>query len=239
MADLFLFEMNASSNLMTGNAVKAGSALGKLRLRDALNLASVILCYALGSSLYRTLVHLQHYQPKPHTSARLLASPLILAAFCSSDLVFSAKGFPTHYFKHILPLALGFGLLNAATTDALGGTMTNAYTGHIGKVAHGVSDLLFAADPRKKRFQSATRLSAQVLCSFLVGIVLGAAAMPAIKTAQQSYNVPLFTLFGTLCVTLVQLYDRPLLTDIINIGKMLASGKRSTTKVDVSTLWWR
>lgn len=231
--------MNASSNLMTGNAVKAGSALGKLRLGDASNFVSVILCYALGSSLYRALVHLQHHQPKPHTSARLLASPLILVAFCSSDLLFGAKGSPTDYFKHILPLALGFGLLNAATTDALGGTMTNAYTGHIGKVAHGVSDWLFAVEPRKKRFRSATRLSAQVLCSFLVGIVLGAASMPALLSAQQSYNVPLFTVFGTLCVILMQLHDHPIPIDIMNIRKLLAGGRRSTTKVDVSTLWWR
>lgn len=239
VADVLIFEMNASSNLMTGNTVKYGSSLARMRWSDAWNFSSVIFCYALGSFLYRALVHLQHHQSTRRTSARFLASPLILTAFGGSDLVFHTNKFFRHHFKHILPLALGFGLLNAATTDALGGTMTNAYTGHIVKVSQGVSDWLFAADPRQRTFLSATLLSAQMLVCFLVGIILGASAMPSMTAAQESYNLPLFTVYGTCCVTLLQLYDRPFPQGVTNIKKIMAEGRPSTTKVDVATLWLR
>ena len=239
---------------MTGNTIKSASALGELRWGDAWSVASVILCYALGSTLYRTLIHLHHHHAKPHTSARLAASPLILLAFGISDLVFYTKSFGTEYFGHVLPLALGFGLLNAASTDALGGTTTFAYTGHISKISHGVSDWLFAADPRKRRFRSATRLSARVLGCFIIGIVIGTMlstagthhivmpsglSMPAFLVAQQSYNVPLFTLVGTICVILIQLHDHPLPNNLLDtIGAFLLAGsRRQKSKVDVSTLW--
>ena len=221
--------MSASSNLMTGNTVKYGSSLGRMRWRDAWNYASVILCYAFGNSLYRALVHWQHHLTTPHTSARFLASPLILAAFGGSDLIFHTNNFPRQYFKHILPLALGFGLLNAATTDALGGTMTNAYTGHLVKVSQGISDWLFAVEPRQRRFSSVTRLSALMLVCFLVGIVLGTVFVPSLIAAQQSYNVPLFTVFGTCCVILLHLYDRPHPRNSIKVGEIVTEERRSTT----------
>lgn len=234
--------------------MKSASALGTFRLGDAWNVATLVLCYAFGNIMYRSLVHFHHHDTQPaHTSARLSASPLILLAFGCSDLLFYTKGFGTdgYHFGHLLPLTLGFGLLNAAITDALDGTMLHAYTGHISKISQGISDWLFAADSRKRRFNLATRLSVWVLGFFVAGIIAGAILstagtdsiimpasgliMPAFLVAHPRFKVPLLTLVGIVYVALIQLYDRPLPNNLPNIGDRRQQTK---SKVDVSSMLW-
>jgi uncharacterized membrane protein YbhN (UPF0104 family) len=151
--------------------------------------------------------------------ARSTASPLLLALFALSDFLFYN---PTgSWVVHMLPLATGFGLLNAAGTDILGGTITFAMTGHISKVTQGISDWLLEG----KQWRSATKLSARILSFFVAGIV-GASwlastgsshviipasglTLPAFMVGKNA-NVPIFTLVGLFAVALMHLHDRPL-----------------------------
>jgi len=208
---------------MTGNSIKCASAVAKLQLEQVRKVASMILCYALGSILYRTLVHYNHERPNACRSARVLASPLLVLCFGASDWIFYATKHGASRSVHLLPLASGFGLLAAAATDALGGINTFAYTGHINTISKGISDRFFSPDPQARKFPSASLLSMKLLGTFFLGLIVGSRismtgseqvtmpltgfAMPAWLVSGQ-FQVPMFTILGVLFVVLMQLHDR-------------------------------
>ena len=200
---------------MTGNSINLVSAIGDSRVADALHIGSLIFCYTLGNTLYRALVHLHHTQPKPNAKARATASPLVVLMLALSDYWFFVN---TKSVRHVLPLALGFGILNAATIDALGGTITFAMTGHLKTISHGLADRFFHSDPEKRRLQSPTKTSCYSLGSFLIGALVGTwlaklGTQQAVERGPMirfgNVNIPVFTTIGLLCALLLRHFDRP------------------------------
>ena len=204
---------------MTGNTIKMAAAIGEWKVAEALHFGSLVLCYSLGNTIYRAMVHYHNNQTKPHVSARATASPLIVALLFLSDLLFDST---TSSLGHVVPLALGFGMLNAATMDSLGGTITFAMTGHIKTISQGLSDFFFHSDPQKRRLKSAVKSSARVLAFFLLGCSVGTClanlgsqqfieatgmTLPSFLIGEP--NLPVFTVVGLLSTLLLHLQDRP------------------------------
>ncbi|CAB9527278.1 Major facilitator superfamily domain containing [Seminavis robusta] len=230
-ADVFSFRMNRCyANMMTGNTIRLASALGEFRGMEALHLASMLFAYAFGALVYRSMVHyhiLEEKTSKPHVAARTSASPVMLAMFALSDLLFYNNNLNSGGSgpKNVIPLALAFGLLNSATTDAMGGTITFALTGHVSKLSSGISDWFFATDPRKRRIRSATKMSARIMGWFVAGVLCGTwltmigsnhvpmeasgLTLPAFLVGEQN-RLPIFSIIGIIAVALIQLFDRPL-----------------------------
>ena len=120
----------------------------------------------------------------------------------------------------MLPLSLGFGILNAATTDILGGTITFAMTGHVGKVTQGMSDWLMNREKHhQKNLHSTTKLSASILTSFMMGAVAASWLTSSSSLNHitrktpgstlhtlwmgKNTNLPIFTIVGVLAVILI------------------------------------
>jgi uncharacterized membrane protein YoaK (UPF0700 family) len=230
-SDVFSFRMTKSyANMMTGNVIKIASAIGEQRFGEALPFASVVVVYALGCAIYGTIVNVSIRAEKsnnPQATARSMTSLLFLALFALSDYLFYNHNSMTSntsnaWLIHMTPLAMGFGILNAASADILGGTITFAMTGHISKVAQGVSEWLLNG----KQWRSATKLSARIL-SFFVGGILGASwlassgsnhviiqttglTLPTFLVGKNIVNLPIFTVVGVFAVALMNFHDRPL-----------------------------
>ena len=244
--------------MMTGNAIQSIATLAELKLSDSFYFGSLVLSYSLGNVVYKALIHLNNQHASPHTRARLAASPIILGLFAISDFLFYTKSMDSNWLGHVPFLALGFGLLNAASMDALGGTITFAMTGHMKTVSQGLSDVFFHSDPRKRRMRSATKSSARILGFFLLGIFLGtrwvtsgsdhvvmaASGMTLPAFLVEELNLPVFTLVGIISLALIQLHDRTypdlvwnfllFLRDAVYFG-----GRRGQdTKLDLSVNWF-
>jgi uncharacterized membrane protein YoaK (UPF0700 family) len=209
-------------NMMTGNSVSMVSAMGEMRMMEAFRLGSILLCYALGNTAYYTMVHLHHAHAKPNETARTTASQFILALFALSDYLFYTKTAVSKSLVHVIPLALGFGLWNACSMDAMGGTITFAMTGHIKTICQGLSDLLFHSDREKRQWRSAQQTSCRVFGFFLVGALVGTflvnlgsqqiiagSGMTFPTFLLEEFNLPVYTLIGMLMTLLLHLHDQP------------------------------
>ena len=205
--------------MMTGNTIKMATSIGEWKVAEALHFGSLVLCYSLGNTIYRGMVHYHNEQTKPHLAAKATVSPLIVALLFLSDLLFDSA---TKSLRHVIPLALGFGMLNAATMDSLGGTITFAMTGHIKTISQGLSDWLFHSDPQQRRLKSAVKSSARVVGFFVLGCIAGtflanlgnqqfieATGMTLPSSLIGEPNLPIYTVVGLLSTLLLHLQDRP------------------------------
>ena len=204
-----------------GNTIKLATALGEMKGVDTLVFLGILSMYALGCLLFRTFIHINQNKMNeaPHLAARDSIAPVALALFALSDFIFYKKSLQTGFRGHVLPLALGFGLLNSATTDAMGGTITFAMTGHVSKVAQGTSDWLFSG---RRRFRSAAKMSFRIFSCFLIGVVIGTflngigpqrlmkASGLGLSSIILEQHLPVFTIIGALAVITLQLHDHPL-----------------------------
>jgi len=246
--------------MMTGNMVSLASALGDWRLADAVRMSSLLVCFTFGCILYRTLVlvHGKAYytQPqlhdnyrRPDAAARAGVLPLILALFSSSDVLFSYAAFFTSETSRklaALPLALGFGLVNCAAMDAMGGTVTYAMTGHVQKVCQQVADWLFSTDPTKRQWQSVVQLvSTRIVGYFLMGAIFAAALINVgreVEFLSMDTHLPVFTILGSLIVGFLHFYDNPapnvrqILTALF--GCVTGRTAMKSKEVDISVNRW-
>lgn len=226
---------------LSGNTIKLATALGELRTIDAFFFLGVVVSHGLGNLFYRSIVQYHQHKDKvnQHVASRRSATPIILALFSTSDFIFHTRSLQTEFRTHIFPLALGFGLLNSATTDALGGTNTFAMTGHLSKIMQGTSDRLFSG-----KWRSATKMSVRIFIFFFLGVVVGAilnqVGPQQVMTASGlgvsffllENRVPFFTIVGGLTLLLMQLYDHPVLPGI----RSLVKARRN--RLDISVKEW-
>lgn len=186
------------ANMMTGNTIRLTMALSELRLRDALLFGSLVTSYAMGVGAF----HAVNFTKKQRgTASSFAAAPLFLTVFVLVDILVKLHG-DSNSRIFLPPLGLGFGMLNAASTDALGGTTTYAMTGHIMKLGHAVVDRFMAG---KKRWRKGTRTSTRVVICFAAGIATGTILSNLLGSALG--NLPPFTTLGILYTLLLGLYS--------------------------------
>ena len=116
------------SNMMTGNSISFGWALGAMQWADTAFFLAVVSSYVLGVCSYRAAAT---WQPRRHRASRAAAAAVALA-FVAADCLASCRW-------AVVPLALGSGIVNAVSSDEAG-TVTCMVTGHLGKIANTLVD---------------------------------------------------------------------------------------------------
>ena len=114
------------ANMMTGNYVRMASALAETRWLDATWLALVIVQYICGIGLFRASDLLRQRHRITFLGRYSIAAPVVLALFTMVDLF--DRMMPSSRWA-MLPLSLGFGVVNAISSDATG-SVTCMVTGH-------------------------------------------------------------------------------------------------------------
>lgn len=159
--------------MMTGNTVRCFDALADLRFGTFFRHAGMITSYVTGVSLFVTLKHLQqkclHLQKTPTLVwvARVAAMLFGISDVTGSLTVGAGSdgGAGRHAFR-LIPMALGFGMINAAVTEATG-TVTNAVTGHWTKVGFGTAERLLVPDQTTKGFSTSIKAIGTFILSLL------------------------------------------------------------------------
>ena len=157
------------SNMMTGNSISFGWALGAMQWADTAFFLAVVSSYVLGVCSYRAAAT---WQPRRHRASRAAAAAVALA-FVAADCLASCRW-------AVVPLALGSGIVNAVSSDEAG-TVTCMVTGHLGKIANTLVDGLaggLGAAPRRAGLKSVG-----VLAAFLCGVVCNVRLLSWISAA--------------------------------------------------------
>lgn len=195
MADVVCYKLiGFYANMMTGNTIRVGTAIVDFRWAEALFFGSVIVSYSLGAALLRGI----DIQNKKHDARRhtlVAVAPVALAIFCLADLIslIFPKTFP-------FILALGFGLINAASLDTTK-VVTNAASGHWQSVGLGLADAILL-----KQKSQAVKTNFRVLFSFLVSIIFSSAAHYWLTLNPWVRLPPVGVSFGVLYATLLTWY---------------------------------
>jgi uncharacterized membrane protein YoaK (UPF0700 family) len=153
---IFFHRYKCFPNMMTGNTIRCLDALADWELSTARMHGSLILAYVTGGALFKFLdVFYKRRQEKEEERRRKDFPSTITNAGSSSSssttsLVWVARlafllfgisdlmGLQRDIWR-LPPLALGFGMINAATVDAVG-MVTNAVTGHWTKIGVGMAE---------------------------------------------------------------------------------------------------
>jgi uncharacterized membrane protein YoaK (UPF0700 family) len=171
---IFFRRFKCFPNMMTGNTIRCLEALADWELSTAMMNGSLILAYVAGGALFKFLDVLwrrrkeeqeqeQQQQRGLDTSSSLVwVARVAFVLFGVSDLM----GLQRDVWR-LPPLALGFGMINAATVDALG-TVTNAVTGHWTKIGVGMAERCLL----KSDNQTGYRTSVQAVGTFVSSMLI-------------------------------------------------------------------
>jgi uncharacterized membrane protein YoaK (UPF0700 family) len=165
-------------NMMTGNTIRGLDALADGYVSTAMMHGSLILAYVAGGALFKFLdvLYQQRQQEKENavgsSSSTLSSNNLLLVwvarvafvLFGVSDLMGCKRD-----MWRLPPLALGFGMINAATMDVLG-VVTNAVTGHWTKIGVGMAEraLLKSDTNNNKGYRTSLQTVGTFVSSMLV-----------------------------------------------------------------------
>uniref|UniRef100_A0A7S2UH02 DUF1275 domain-containing protein n=1 Tax=Attheya septentrionalis TaxID=420275 RepID=A0A7S2UH02_9STRA len=186
---LCYYRFEAFAAMMTGNTINLSISIGERRYRDAAWRGSLIFSYSMGLIFFRYLdVRCRDrwtYQGKGRGSASTASAiaPIILTLFGLHDLLALGKG--PDFRNHVPLIAVGFGILNAASTE-IGLAPSCFMTGHITKVATGLADSFLR--PAKKR--RGMRLSIKVLTIFVGTIITSVLIKENINLFEMLVVVP-------------------------------------------------
>mmetsp|Transcript_1705 Transcript_1705/g.2302 ORF Transcript_1705/g.2302 Transcript_1705/m.2302 type:complete len:344 (-) Transcript_1705:91-1122(-) len=148
-------------NIMTGNTVRCLSALAEGNIPQASFYAALVISYTVGASLFKFVLEFcspgtksptnnnNHSKSPTNMVSRFLRHPLRASAWIALPFFVAADIF-SGVFKNamMVPLALGYGLVNAAALHYAGGVVTNLITGHWTKWGLGFTErLLFLQNP--------------------------------------------------------------------------------------------
>ena len=185
-------------NMMTGNTIRFATALAESRLKDAFFYVSLISSYAIGVGMFRVMdLKMRHGNDTKMTGESPLqilttVAPVVAVLFVLADAV-------SHFFAnnriHAPLLSMGFGLTNAATADATGGTILYAMTGHITKAAHSFVDYWMLSKPKALK---SVRSHSRIVTCFAAGIFLSIKASQYVLPITQGLKIPMATTAGTL-----------------------------------------
>lgn len=154
-------------NMMTGNTVRWMNALADGKFKDLALHGTTVLSYVMGGGIFQMIPKTHHRRQDtdailPYTHL-VWVSGIVMAVFGISDFL------GTRFDSWRMPfLAMGFGLINAAANDALGGSVTNAVTGHWTKVGLGVVERLILTD--QKRTKGWTK-SVKIVIAFMTSML--------------------------------------------------------------------
>jgi len=192
-------------NMMTGNTIRFATALAESRWTDAFFHISLILSYIVGVGIFRVMdLNLLNgdNMAGESSSQKLLTAVafMIVALFGLADVV-------SHFFAnnrvHAPLLSIGFGIMNAASADATGGTILYAMTGHITKLGRSYVDYWMLSKPKAwKSCKSHLRI---VVC-FAAGIALSVKASQYILPLTAGFQPPVATTAGALFAALFLWY---------------------------------
>lgn len=194
--------------MMTGNTIRFATAVAEARILDALFHASLITSYAVGVGIFRVLdIKVRHGEKEASSSSQQLlttVAPIILALFVLADML-------AHWFDnnriHAPLLSVGFGIMNAASADATGGTILYAMTGHITRMGRNIVDYFMLSKPKcLQSFKSRLRI---VAC-FAAGIALSVKAAQYMMVLSSSVQPPLWTTAGVAFAALFLWYGNTL-----------------------------
>jgi uncharacterized membrane protein YoaK (UPF0700 family) len=156
-------------NMMTGNTVRCIDALAELRFADIQLYGGMIASYISGGALFKFMDEARIF---PKTPNLVWLSRVSLGIFCASDLVGLYKD-----RMRMIPLAVACGMINTATQEAIG-AVTNAVTGHIGKIGVGLGKAMAmqlrpqtSADPAVPSTNKAFISSLQGLSAFVTALL--------------------------------------------------------------------
>jgi hypothetical protein len=168
----YLYEYYA--NMMTGNTIRWTLALSRNQWNHGFFFGAIVISYSAGASIFRGVylyllartagseLSCRDWEPSDNERHKLrilsVLSPLSVVFFGVSDAV---HRFLTHMVRpnqsehgngnfllprllRLMTLATGFGMINAATQDALG-HVTNAATGHVTRLGVGLMDRVVIA----------------------------------------------------------------------------------------------
>lgn len=166
-------DVRCFGSMMTGNIISLASALGALQWADAGFFAAVIANYMGGVVMFRRID-----ATRRRRSSLRFSAGIVFGLFCACDLLAARAG--TRW--PMLPLALGFGALNAISSEATG-AITSMVTGHLQKLSVFVADALAG---ERQRSPPGARQSLVVLLTFAagVGVAVGSAARLPITLAR-------------------------------------------------------
>jgi uncharacterized membrane protein YoaK (UPF0700 family) len=186
-------------NMMTGNVVRFATSVAESQWADALFHISLITSYVVGVGLFRIIEwNMRDIKATDESNHELLVvvAPLIVTLFILADVV---AHFVANERKHAPILSLGFGIINAASGDATGGTILYAMTGHINRMGRTLVDYLVLSKGKcYKSFKSHLRI---VTC-FAAGIALSVKAAQYLLPLMSSFQPPMATTFGLLFAAL-------------------------------------
>ena len=212
-------------NMMTGNTIRFASALANAQWMDAAFGFSLLLSYSVGAGICR-LVDLKLRQRRqrqegnqqlvakntssPESQLCVAVAPLVLVLFALADLV----ALTVHNRIYAPILSIGFGIVNAASSAATGGTILYAMTGHFMKLASSAVEkwwFLDDDDEGKTVKVACCQFHWRILASFIAGLLLSYKAsnilIPILK--QSSLRLPLQTMVGFLYALLLVWYGMP------------------------------
>ncbi|CAJ1967562.1 unnamed protein product [Cylindrotheca closterium] len=129
-------------NMMTGNTIKAMDAITSLNWQGIQVSLGLIGSYMSGATLYKCLDRARIFQSR-NNHRRSIPNLVWLSAisfllFGWSDVVGMTSNMDV---LRLLPMATAFGMINCATQE-MTGFVTNAATGHLGKIGFGLGESL-------------------------------------------------------------------------------------------------
>lgn len=192
---------NCYVNMMTGNTIKFAMSLAESRWTDALFHVSLITSYVVGVGIFRCIdIKVRHGKEKgPSNQLLPTVAPLILCLFVLADVVSHVVGDNTRL--HAPLLSIGFGIMNAASADATGGTILYAMTGHLSRIGKTYVDYLLLGKTKCfKSFKSHLR----IVCCFAAGI--GISAKAAQYLIPLGFHLPMATTAGIIYTALFLWY---------------------------------
>jgi uncharacterized membrane protein YoaK (UPF0700 family) len=122
-------------NMMTGNTVRCIDALVDNRLHDSRMYICMILSYVFGGAFFKYFDKAKTFQNTPNL---IWLSRITFGIFILSDLL----AFFIRDDMRLFPMAVAFGMINSCTQEAIG-AVTNAITGHYGKIGLGLGESFF------------------------------------------------------------------------------------------------
>ena len=194
---------NCFVNMMTGNTIRFATSLAESQWVDALFHMTLIATYVVGVGIFRAIDLTLRYEKEAKESEHhllVVVAPLIVSLFMLADVV-------SHFVRndriHAPILSLGFGIMNAASADATGGTMLYAMTGHINRCGKCLVDYVMLSKVRcYKSFKSHLR----IVSSFAAGIALSGMAAQHLLPRMSGFQPPMATMVGVFFAALFVWY---------------------------------
>eukprot|EP00546_Thalassionema_frauenfeldii_P002749 CAMPEP_0178937580 /NCGR_PEP_ID=MMETSP0786-20121207/25844_1 /TAXON_ID=186022 /ORGANISM="Thalassionema frauenfeldii, Strain CCMP 1798" /LENGTH=185 /DNA_ID=CAMNT_0020616183 /DNA_START=540 /DNA_END=1094 /DNA_ORIENTATION=+ len=184
---------------MTGNLIRMAHSLAELRWLDTLLAFLVVMSYTGGIALYTIVSQVVtgfvqqrrddsnlSYKTNEHketdkAAMTVVVAPMILLLMGSGGLLSLGSGKQIQQNNNsvfgLFLMAVGGGLVNAATMNATGGTVIYACTGHISKIGKALGgQLLMNHTNKEQSLGKDMALSLKVVLSFGAGAVVTVAA---------------------------------------------------------------